>query len=540
MDFSRRDFIVGAGAGAAVGLPGVADAAVRRVGIAPEARQAIGVIGTILQDGPNLTGFGWLTQVAGLTDRDLFTDPAQRGPATARLRWHAEVQGGDDRSPPSLFYGTGKGRLRIFFDANGGAQPDRPETFATGRLVVRYTGEFRNIQTVYAPDHAITEIIGELTQRLARRFVVRGRHVQLGRVGQLSRLGGQRPRDAHGADHPALGPLRGGRDHHPALSAELYRLSERLLAAAAPLRVALAATDAEREVAYRLRYEQVVAQRWAPREALAPGAESDADDADAPHVLAWDGDAAAGTLRLVLPTAGRRLPVEAAFDLDVEPRSAVVEAGRLVVAPAFRGDPAHRIWGALLARGWLSLRERGFSVLAGTASARHGRHAAVGGPPVRDPGAGATVLGRGPPSGAARPGARPARLVLAPAAAQEDPEPADARPRTRRDDRQVGAAVAVDVRAQQVVDFAGHDEPRPRGPRQRAGAVSPRHPDDVTPRRGGEVQVAVVVEVGRGQPPDRGPAEPRRRRSEPALAVADPDAQEAGVRMGEVEHGRPR
>jgi hypothetical protein len=188
MDFSRRDFIVGAGAGAAVGLPSVAGAAVRRVGIAPEARQAIGVIGTILQDGRELTGFGWLTQVAGLGERDLFTDPAQRGAATARLRWHAEVTVGAIDVLPNLFFGTGRGRLRIFFAAHGGAQPDRPETFASGRLVARYDGEFRNIQTVIAPDHAVTEIIAELSQRTARRFVVRGRHRQLGRVGLLQRL----------------------------------------------------------------------------------------------------------------------------------------------------------------------------------------------------------------------------------------------------------------------------------------------------------------------------------------------------------------
>jgi hypothetical protein len=188
MGLNRRDFIVGAGAGAVVGVPGVAGAAVRGVGIAPEARQAIGVIGTILQDGRTLTGFGWLTQVAGLSDRDLFTDPAQRGAATARLRWHAEVQVGAIDVLPSLFLGTGTGRLRIFFAPGGGAQPDHPETFATGRLVARYAGDFRNIQTVIAPDHAVTEIVGELTQRVARGFVVRGRHRQLGRVGQLQRL----------------------------------------------------------------------------------------------------------------------------------------------------------------------------------------------------------------------------------------------------------------------------------------------------------------------------------------------------------------
>jgi hypothetical protein len=191
MAFSRRQLIVGAGA--ALATPGVARAASGAVGVAPEARQSIGVIGTILQDGVTLTGFGWLTQVAGLSARDLFTDPAQRGAATARLRWHAEVRVGTIDVLPNLFFGTGRGRLRIFFARAGGAQLDRPETFATGRLVARYEAKLRNIQTVIAPDHAVTEIIGELTQRSARPFAVRGRHHQLGRVGQLQRLDASGP-----------------------------------------------------------------------------------------------------------------------------------------------------------------------------------------------------------------------------------------------------------------------------------------------------------------------------------------------------------
>ena len=186
MALRRRDLIVGAGA--AIGISGVADAAVDPVGVAPEAREAIGVIGTILQDGPVLTGFGWLTQVAGLSERDLFTDPTRRGAATARLRWHAEVRVSSIDVLPNLFFGGGRGRLRIFFARDGGAQVDQPATFATGRLVARYTGVFRNIQTVIAPNHAVTEIIGELSQRSAHRFVVRGRHRQLGRAGLLQRL----------------------------------------------------------------------------------------------------------------------------------------------------------------------------------------------------------------------------------------------------------------------------------------------------------------------------------------------------------------
>jgi hypothetical protein len=186
MALNRRDFIVGTGAAAA--FPGVANAARPPVGLAPEARDAIDVIGTIQQDAGTLTGFGWLTGVAGLVAADLFTDPAHRGAATARLRWHAEVRVSAIDVLPNLFFGAGTGRLRIFFSANGGATDDQAATFATGRLVAKYAGRFRNIQTVIAPDHAVTEIIGELSQRSARRFVVRGKTRQLGRIGQLQRL----------------------------------------------------------------------------------------------------------------------------------------------------------------------------------------------------------------------------------------------------------------------------------------------------------------------------------------------------------------
>jgi len=152
--------------------------------------------------------------------------------------------------------------------------------------------------------------------------------------------------------------------------AALDRLSEQLLDAAPDLRVALAATDEDREATYRLRYQQVVAHGWVRHEQLPAGFERDAYDSEALHIGAWHACELAGTVRLVLPAPGRRLPVEAAFGLDIEPRGAVVEAVRLVVALEYRGDPAHRTWGALFGRAWLSLRAHGFAVLAGAASPR--------------------------------------------------------------------------------------------------------------------------------------------------------------------------
>src|SRR5690349_4676101 len=122
---TRRQVV--AGAGAALGAPAVAHAAgPARVGVAPEARQAVGVIGTILQDALALVGFGYLTDVAGLSADALFTDPANRGPATARLRWHAEVHVTALDLLPALFSGTGTGQLRFFFDPDGGATDGEP------------------------------------------------------------------------------------------------------------------------------------------------------------------------------------------------------------------------------------------------------------------------------------------------------------------------------------------------------------------------------------------------------------------------------
>jgi hypothetical protein len=156
----------------------------------------------------------------------------------------------------------------------------------------------------------------------------------------------------------------------PAGVTALDHLAERLVETAPNLRVVIATTAAERDAGFRLRYQQVVDQRWASREELPDGMEHDAYDADALQICAWSGATLVGTIRVVLPAPGRRLPVETDFDLDIEPIGAVVEIGRLVIDPMYRGDPTHRAWGALFGRAWLSARSRGFAVLAGTASAR--------------------------------------------------------------------------------------------------------------------------------------------------------------------------
>ena len=191
-----------------------------------------------------------------------------------------------------------------------------------------------------------------------------------GRRGAVDGLGHHHAADARA--HPDRNAIEMASHDHlaPDGVGALDRLAERLLRGARAVRVEIAHTAADREAIYRLRYEQVIGDGWARPGELSDGVERDAYDAAAIQIGAREAGTLVGALRVVPPVAGRRLPVEAAFDLEIEPRGAVVEVGRLVIDRAYRGDPAHRVWGALFGRAWLSTRARGFTVLGGAASPR--------------------------------------------------------------------------------------------------------------------------------------------------------------------------
>jgi N-acyl-L-homoserine lactone synthetase len=132
----------------------------------------------------------------------------------------------------------------------------------------------------------------------------------------------------------------------------------------APLRFDLARTPAEREAVYRLRYQVVIERGWGSPAWWPDGLERDADDADAVHVVGWDGSRPVATNRLVFPRPGRRLPTEAAFDLVVAPVGQVVDWNRTIVARG-AGGGAHRAVAGLLARSWQATRAEGYHAVCG-------------------------------------------------------------------------------------------------------------------------------------------------------------------------------
>lgn len=170
---TRRGVLAGAGALASAGAvaPAAASAAkhVRRLGEPRHGRPAAEAVGELAQDGDGLTGYGFITHLAGVGRTTGLTFFAQ---ATVR-----------ERHPHGVLVAViGTGTLSIHLD-EGGADFASPGSFADGRTIASFSARFQHVATVFAPNQAISHIEGDLTQRAARRFDLGGQRSQLGHRG---------------------------------------------------------------------------------------------------------------------------------------------------------------------------------------------------------------------------------------------------------------------------------------------------------------------------------------------------------------------
>jgi hypothetical protein len=187
-DITRRTLLAGGAAagGAVAAAPAAGAAAVRTVGVPRSGRNAIEVIGSIVQDGTGLTGYGYLTRIDGLRERDLYAGSG-RTEAAARFTFHSTATVTGRALRPSLFAVVATGELH-FYLGTGGGDFAAPDSFARGTRIATCTARYQNLLTVISPDHALTTVLGELEQRAARTFAVAGRRHRLGRRGLVERL----------------------------------------------------------------------------------------------------------------------------------------------------------------------------------------------------------------------------------------------------------------------------------------------------------------------------------------------------------------
>ena len=171
---------VAAGGALILGLPDAADGAAsgRRIGSGPTDRHSVGLLMAIRQVGPSLVGFGYLTRVRGLNNAQLFTaapaihsaDPRASDPGPARFTFYSEAKIESLSQLGAAISSTGGGRVRIYYQANGGASFGDPASFAKGLLIATLDGNFQNDLTVTEPNTADVNVTADLTQTQARAF----------------------------------------------------------------------------------------------------------------------------------------------------------------------------------------------------------------------------------------------------------------------------------------------------------------------------------------------------------------------------------
>lgn len=144
-------------------------------------------------------------------------------------------------------------------------------------------------------------------------------------------------------------------------------MAEEVIRAITPMELGIAETAEERERVYRMRYETVVEQGWGKPEDFPDGLEKEPIDDEALHIVCHDRGRLAGTVRMVLPSPPRLLPLEEAYEMRIEPFGEVVDGGRLVIAHDYRGEPRHQVLLGLFGAFWLEARKHGFERIAAVA-----------------------------------------------------------------------------------------------------------------------------------------------------------------------------
>ena len=199
---SRRSLLGGAAAaGAAVvtaqtlviGVPPAAaaePAAEPVVGSTGKGRTAVELLAKIDQEATEFIGYGYLTFIHGLNLDQLFTDPSAPSESTARFTVHSSASLVSRVALGDVHALDLKGSMSIYFDPNGGASFEEPDSFKAGTRIMAAKVTMQDILSVIAPNQGIPTLGGDVRQTLTEPFTLEGTDYQLGRVGLLTRLNG--------------------------------------------------------------------------------------------------------------------------------------------------------------------------------------------------------------------------------------------------------------------------------------------------------------------------------------------------------------
>jgi hypothetical protein len=149
---------------------------------------AFEILGRSDQDGPQVTHYGYLTHILGLTDEQLFADANVRTEATARFTFLAVTTLDSRHQHENIITTSAPGELTLFLNQNPGADFNHPPSFAGGKAIASYSTRYHNVLNVQAPNQGIASASVELTQLNSSAFVLGNRRLRLGQPGLRARL----------------------------------------------------------------------------------------------------------------------------------------------------------------------------------------------------------------------------------------------------------------------------------------------------------------------------------------------------------------
>ena len=189
---TRRDALARAAGLVIAGVSGAAGADAHgrgrgAVGI-NGAANGIEVLAEVSQVGEDLTAYGYLTLVNGLTLDQSYFSGGVRNESTARFTVYATAKVASIQTRDTLIVAIANGQVEYFLRDVAGASFDIPASFAQGQRVAVDAAALQNVLNVTAPGIGVTTVFGDLSRTAADSFLLDGTRYQLGYVGLRSRL----------------------------------------------------------------------------------------------------------------------------------------------------------------------------------------------------------------------------------------------------------------------------------------------------------------------------------------------------------------
>jgi hypothetical protein len=158
-----------------------AEAASPQVGIGLAGRNAFEFIGRIDQDDFDFAGHGYLTHVKGLSNAEIYSNPAYPSEDTARFTYVATATMTSRAILTDVFVLNSQGTITFYFTQDPPYRDfNDPSSFASGTPIATASMYYQDILLVQSPNKGLATGMSEMTQLTASSFTLNGQSYQFG------------------------------------------------------------------------------------------------------------------------------------------------------------------------------------------------------------------------------------------------------------------------------------------------------------------------------------------------------------------------